>query len=575
MVTFHYSNGQDSLAIESKDKVGQIIKEKFDFIDNLDFFRHVGDSKSKSLSDCNLEDYTGRIIRFIYIDVIDPLGHINVDDVNRQKLFEIANKLHQSTPKRMVKQQLLFKSGDKFNKKNIEATQQLLFENPIFRNAQIVITEDEKDSEVIDVHVMVQDLWSWSLIGEVSHRYVGSGIAFDKFAGQPHRFSTALRINFDKRNIVTPTLKYDYTNIKGSFVNAGAQISHDWRTYKYEVHTNREFVSSKPQWAGAIKIGWYRSFYHKYLDQSYSNEQDFWLAKSFPFKINKKENLNIIVGSRIQRERYTQTPYRETQAVNDNKFLNTNSYLFGIGLANRNSVREKNIFDFYPYRNLPTGFNAHLIGGVIYKSDLEPRVYMGASFNHSKMKKLGYFQEEVALGNFINNGVEQITLQIKSKYFTHRIPLKKWGFRQYIYQNFTMGFLRPEGQDVNLNTNIKGSRQKYNGNSYYSVNLETEIHSPIKFIGFQARVFVFADLGLQGNKSDVPLGESRLYHAYGIGTRINNWKLGIGYIEFSLVYYPNTIGLENRSFEILQDFNNRLEIKPVNLYDKGHLSVVN
>ena len=168
------------------------------------------------------------------------------------------------------------------------------------------------------------------------------------------------------------------------------------------------------------------------------------------------------------------------------------------------------------------------------------------------------------------------SFHLKSKFFTHRIPLKKWGFRQFVYQTFAIGFLRPEGATLNLSSNdVKGLRQNYDGNSFYSINLETEIHSPIRFMGFQARIFVFADLGIQGSAANVPLANVKLHHAYGLGARLNNWKLGIGYLELAFVYYPSTSGLLNNSFEFSQQMNNSKVIESNSLYNQNAVSVVN
>ena len=573
---FHISYGQDTLSTESKEK----FIEKINFIKDVDFFKYIGDSKAKcdgsNFDKIACQQYEGRTIREIKIEILDPFGHINKEDLKRPKFFNLADKLHQSTPERIVENQLLFKSGDEFKTNTISQTQQLLFENEIFRDAQIFVYEDPTDPTVVDIYVLVQDLWSWSFWGDATDQHVGGKLIFNKFAGHPHKFIGGINFNFDKENLFTGSIGYDYRNIKGTFIDVSAAAVQDWEMYKYEVQAQRGFFSSQPQWAGAIKLGWYRDYFEDYKDQAFRNSQDYWLARSFPFKTNKTDNVNLVLAGRVTRNFYNNPPEREEVKYDDNRFINTNSYLMGIGIANRNYVREKNIFDFFPYRNLPTGFNAQLIGGVIYKSDLTMRGYMGTSFSHSLMTCAGYFHEEFAAGSYINNGLEQITFNIKSKYFTHRFPLKEWGIRQYVYQSLMVGFLRPEGEDINLGNNtVKGLRQNFNGNSYYSLNLETEVQSPIKFAGFQARLFVFADFGLQGNNSNVPLGGASFYHAYGFGARLNNWKLGIGYLELALAYYPNTNGLENSPVQFLQNFGNRNVIEPRNLYFKDGVSTVN
>lgn len=154
--------------------------------------------------------------------------------------------------------------------------------------------------------------------------------------------------------------------------------------------------------------------------------------------------------------------------------------------------------------------------------------------------------------------------------------MKKWGFRQYVYQTFRIGLLRPEGSEVLLNNgDIKGLRLRdFKGSSTFNLNLESEFYTPSRFMGFQARIFAFADLGLQGGASNVPLASARLYHAYGAGIRLNHWKLGLAFLEVAFVYYPNTRGAWNRNFEIAPNYYNSKVIERNSLYEWQALQTI-
>jgi len=566
------ATGQDSLSVDEKIPFGQKFKDKFNFTEKLELFNCISASKKKCSNTVfdreDIKKWRGKIIRSIEIEVLDPFGHIDAADLKHPKLFCAANKVHRTTSARMIRNELLFETGDALDPEIIISNQQLLYENSYFRDAMIYVTGDTEDENVVDIYILVQDLWSWGFFGEVSGDYIGGSMVFEKFLGLPQQFIGGLKFNYDRKNPVTPALQYSYKNIKGSFVNINSFWSHDWDNYTYQIGMHRGFFSAKPQWAGGINIGWYREQHDAFNDRSYHNRQDYWIARSFPLNIRNKDFMNIVLAGRVVRKQYTHEPDISTEVLNWDPFVNSTQYLMGIGVASRNSAREKNIFDFFPYRNLPTGFNMHLIGGVVYNDDLLNRGYAGLTVNHALMTCAGYFLEEFRTSTYINEGLEQITFSLKSKYFTNRLPMRKWGFRQYIYQNLTFGFLRPENANIVLGIGeVKGLRLKdYSGSSYYAINLESEVYTPIRFMGFQARMFVFADLGVQGSHSDIPLSKANIYQAYGAGVRLNNWKLGVPFIEIAFVYYPNINGLHNRKVELHPNFYNSKIVGRNSLY---------
>lgn len=576
---------QDSLNTNTDSASKKSFLDKINFFNDLEFFQMVNESKSKceqvTFDVSSIQHFSNRKIRNIEIEVLNPLGHVDTSKLKRTKMFNVANKLHRTTPKHIVEDHLLIKTGAPLNVNDIVASQQLLFENPMFRDAKIIVIPVEDDEEAVDILVMVQDLWSWSFSGEATDRYVGGGLVFNKFAGLPHQFSARLRFNFDRDNIVTPTLTYRYRNIKGKFVDAGGSATHDKREYKYAVDFKRNFFSAAPQWAAGFNMSWNKEYHRDFADETFFNNQDAWLAKSFAFNHPKLNNYNIILGGRFARTKYTYAPDRDVYEIENipsnelDDFADINSYLISIGIANRNFVSAANLFDFFPYRNLQTGFNAHLVGGIIDESNLTRRGYLGGTFNHAVMKRSGYFHNEISAGTYFNDGLEQITVYLKNNYFTNRFPMRKWGLRQYVYSTLGVGFVRPDGERLSLNnSNIKGLRKFEEGNSFYSLSLETEIQSPINFMGFQARFFLFADIGTQGNQSDTPFSGAQFYHAYGFGARFNHWNLGIDFLELAFVYYPNISGLANNHIGFVPDFGNRKAIEPNNLYDQYTISTV-
>lgn len=571
---------QDSPAEETEEKRA---KRDFQFGEKLEFFHVISSSKAKCdvlvFDEARIWNHKGYIINSITIEVLDPFGHVDVEALKRKRLFKMADALHVTTSDKIIRNQLLFKEGEYVDPELIILSQEILYENAYFRDAKIHLEPHPVHENTVDIHILVQDIWSWGFWGTVDHTKVGGSLIFNKFAGLPQQFRGGLNFNYDKENPLTASIDYKFRNIKKTFVNIDAHWMHDWRDYVYEVGFKRRFISTKPQWAGGFQMGWYRTQHDDMGEnKSYYNKQDAWLARSFPLHVLDKSFMNFILAGRVVRKHYTATPNLTAERLEEgDPFQNHTSYMVGVGVASKRYVQEEDVFDFFQYRNMPVGFNMHLVGGVSMSERHYNRGYLGMSANHSIMTCAGYFQEELGVGTYIDRGLEQVTISLNSKYFTHKFPLKKWGLRQYIYQNFVYGISRPEGENILIdNGAIKGIRLKdVPGSSYFAINLETEIYSPVKVIGTQARIFAFADLGVQGNRSDVPLAGGRFYHAYGAGIRLNNWKLGINFIEIAFVYYPNTGGLNNNSVEVAPNFYNSKIFGRNSLYSWGAVGPVN
>ena len=175
-MTFASVQAQDSLQIEEKTAFGHKMMEKFNFTEKLQLFKHISSSRQKSF-DFNFDkdaiwEWEGMTIRSIQITVLDPFEHINPDSLNHPKLFNTANKVHRTTSERMIKNDLIFKEGDQLDPQILIANQQILYENSYFRDATIYLSGDPEDPAVVDVHILVQDLWSWLFIGQISGDFI-------------------------------------------------------------------------------------------------------------------------------------------------------------------------------------------------------------------------------------------------------------------------------------------------------------------------------------------------------------------------------------------------------------------
>ncbi len=528
----------------------------------------------------DLKECDGKIVRSIHVIVFDPLELETLDStLPSKKITHIANRLHTTTKDRFIKRSLLFEEGERITPSQLIESERILYEEEIFINANILVEYTDTDS--VDIHVYAHDRWSWGFFGTAGAENIGGNLIFNKFAGVPQRLNGGLRFNFNKNNVVTPSLSYRLDNILGHRYVFRTDWTHDWRTFNYGFTFGRYFYSNETKWAGQIRASFERSYDTELNQFIFFNRQDIWLARAFSPGIIKNEYVKMLIAGRANFLQYTNTS--DLSNGNDSEDIERNYYngrlfLGSIGFANRRTYQENDLFDFYGRNYIPRGMNITLTGGIDYFRNSNYRGYTGLNFSIGKKNKIGYIFTEGNLSTFFNNKLlEQITLNYQLKYFTPKFALKKWGLRQFIYQDLTYGLNRPSGTDINLdNGDVKGiSLKDFDGSSTYSINLETVIYSPVKIFGTQAQFFVFSDIGFQGENSNIFLQNTDVFQAHGAGIRLNHWKLNIEYLEIAFAYYPNTSGLNNTNIGVIQNYSNPKTISNSNLYSPGAVSTRN
>jgi outer membrane protein assembly factor BamA len=120
------------------------------------------------------------------------IGRIEVivDDVFEHALplsapYRIVNSLHIATHAETVRQQLLFREGDKFNRRLLEETERLLREQRYLADASIE-TLRHNDDNTVDVRVRVHDVWTMS-----------PGISFGRQGGE-----NSTKLKFEDTNFM-------------------------------------------------------------------------------------------------------------------------------------------------------------------------------------------------------------------------------------------------------------------------------------------------------------------------------------------------------------------------------------
>ena len=140
-------------------------------------------------------------------------------------------------------------------------------------------------------------------------------------------------------------------------------------------------------------------------------------------------------------------------------------------------------------------------------------------------------------------------------YFSNLHAIGNYNWRHYIGSRYSYSFDPSSPQDV-LNINNQGGLRGFSdsylrGNKKLVLNYEADIFVPLKFLGLQLAVIVFADFGLISS-SNSSLFASMLYQGYGFGFRIRNEHLIFPQIQFMFGFYPNTPQVSGEHFNMFQ-----------------------
>ena len=574
-----------SLAAQEQDSVGSDDSTKFRRINSLidkfkepekfQYFKQINQSKTKAEFEStdykDVKHLENRTIRSIEIIILDPLGNTHVES-EEKKISKFSNKLQRSTPQKVVCKELLINEGDALNISDLIRTERSLYNHPNFRASKIDIIEYD-DPTYVDIKIILQDIWSWNFFGGVYGNGFGGNLIFNKFLGRPQQLIGGINFNIDRNNPVSPNLSYQVRNILGSHVDAGVIMRHDWYQYQYNFRVQRQFFNSPKSWAGSFEFGWNRDKIGE--ERSYHNAQDLWLAKALPAPKLQDKGIRLLIASRAFRRQYTSKPF-DREREEKLKFDNNQYYIGSIGIASERFYKRDEIFQFDFQNILPRGISLTFLGGIHIHETFATRGLMGGNLNYGlQNERVGYFYASGQQNIYLNqNRLSEVGMGFDLNYISPEIKLGKWKMINYLYQSLSHSWNLPEEKVINLSPDdVKALRLKeFDGSGKYNMKFETAFLTPKKVAGFRANFFAFADIGLQGARSNQILNNLNTYQAYGFGMRLNNWSLGIAYLEISLAYYTDITNSYNSNVGFVQRYYNDKIIPELNLFNSNILT---
>jgi hemolysin activation/secretion protein len=219
------------------------------------------------------------------------IGEIRIDNQNifdlsdrkeNNALFSLANRLHIRTRPEVIRNQLLFKSGELLSVRVIEETERLLRANSYLYDVKIL--PYAWHDGVVDIKVSTRDTWTFSPSGSLSRQggvnKAGLGFKEANLLGTGMRFSIATRgtVGGDGPAKNGAELQLNYPNVLGS----RATINYTKATFgdnsSQSLSAIRPFYALDTRWAAGASAGNSDSVISSYangnLTSQYRRNQD-------------------------------------------------------------------------------------------------------------------------------------------------------------------------------------------------------------------------------------------------------------------------------------------------------------
>ncbi|MCK4664534.1 MAG: hypothetical protein KAT68_16820 [Bacteroidales bacterium] len=523
---------------------------------------HIEDKQIHIKSETPFLKYEDKIINKISIKKLDVFGPLVTDTTLKAKTWtgNTANKLHINTRTRIIKNNLLIKKGELVNPYVFADNERILRDLPYIKDARLYLKINPLDTNLVDVDVIVKDVWSIGVEGKVKDISSVSFDIFDKnILGLGHLQENNIIYDRNYKSYLGYSGEYKIYNISGSFINSNIKYANINDREIIRVKFNRNFITSEMKYAGGYVFQNAEWNAINPIDSTCvfkinNNYQDLWLGRSF--KLIKTSTKSHYRTRLIFAGRLTLNNYKFDNQISNNSLLNLYDYsrlLFSLGISKQNYYKSFMIYSFGKTEDIPYGNLIELISGI-EKKENKNRLYTGIALSKSNsIQNLGYYYSKFSAGSYLYKGKhEQGIIRLDFLYFTKLFDIFNYKSRQFVKINYTSGYNRNTSENININ-NGNGLRNyslsNLNGNKRLTMNIENVLFTPLFVYGFKFALFGFADIGVLGEKNNF-FYTNKYYSGLGLGLRIRNENLIFKTFEIKFIYYNTapTNGTNNMLF---------------------------
>ncbi len=471
------------------------------------------------------EAFKGRTIREISIIRSDVFN----DEDSVSYIRRVIRQWHKLSREQMLRRYLLFNKGTKIDAELMMRNEQLLRSLSFLSDAYIIL-QNVGDREV-DVFVYTHDNLSLSpaFSSQGSQRFYVS-------LSESNLWGTGNKLEFGTFLSSKVPFYWGYKgdfrmcNLYGTFFDFDLQAYKDYTSSVNRASLEKNFILPV-DYAGGLSYEFRRyNDFQRIPDSTVvigENILDAWAGKSF--------RISPALGSYYLSARWTDTDFPIRYDVNpvyNPEFHNRRCLLLSTGIYKESFYQGNLIYGFGRSEDIAYGFRVECIGGYSWE-EYARRSYMAGRLQFGKIVRFGFLNQKVEMGsyfNYNNRRYEQSVFSYETNYFTHLIPVGRWGIRNFLSVKYMRGFNRLVGEDEKLYFSMENSPRairmtdnNVNGYNRLITSFEPVAFSPIYLHNFRFAFYGFLDWAWLGyNRS---IFKNDYYSTAGLGVRIKNERL--------------------------------------------------
>ena len=492
---------------------------------------HTAEDGSVVDENALLEPFAGKTIRTITID------QENVYADPKTWVQRTSNRLHVMTREKIIRRDLLFETGDKFDPELVVHTQQLLRSRPYIYSTEIQILADSLNPDKVDIVLKTRDSWTISVdVNLKSEKRVEAGIYDGNIFGSGNKLKFKTSFRRDNFDYGGNSASYEMPNILGSFFSSTIEGGRCFFEEHFHTNIRKNFLKPTDYEFGASFTNIRSKYYiieHDSMDLAKARNLDLWAGYSHFFpRIRSSAYLTARYNSRRFGERPLVAP-KFNPLFHDHDDL-----LFGLGLYRERFLTTSMIYGFGFKEYLATGFKAEVVGGYSW-SEFDNAYYLGVNYHRGTFRPWGYIMGGFALGSWIDDesgSWERSSFDIDFIWFSNLLSFRRNRIRQFVKLNYTQGWNREYGNNEQIGFTRYNGIRVFNehaiGTNRLAVNTETVMFTPFQPLGFRFAFFGFADFGTLGRSANV--FKNPFFSSFGVGLRIKNERLIFSEVQIQL-----------------------------------------
>lgn len=478
-----------------------------------------------------LEPYAGKTIGEICIE------RQQVFPVDGNWLERTGNKTHALTRDRVVRRDLLFRTGDKLDPQLIVRNKQLLRSRDYIADADVQVIPDSLDSTRVNLIIRTRDSWTITVDGALhSQGRTMVGIYDANVLGTGNKLKIKTNFNRDDFSYGGNMVSYEIPNVMGTFFTAKASGGRDFYNTDLSVELRKEFLRPTDYEIG-VTYNDLKSKHYFLDDRNHHLVKNLninaWAGRSFYLKGIRS---SLFLTGRYNYSRFSIRP--EVGADLHPALHNQDLMLMGAGLYREKFYTANMVYGFGTREYLATGYKAEVVGGYSW-GEFNDEMYLGLTYKTGGFCSAGYIMGGMTLGSYIDleTGTwRQSAVDVDLQWFSNLFAYRRSRIRQFLALHYTQGWNRGTGADESIrfsNENGPQALREYTvGTTRTVLNTETVIFTPYQPLGFRIAVFGFADFGLIGYSANT--FKNDFFCSFGAGIRIKNERLIFSTIQLRI-----------------------------------------